>query len=167
MIYICICKLFGSIEKAANRMALKNIKKEMGEQCVFSRVRTLNRILNSVYDEAFRPLGLKASQFNLLVVVGKEGPIRRVDIGKRLAIGPSTLTRNLNILQNSGWVEESPDGLDGRGPPLRLTAKGRRLVYLALPAWRRAQKESVELLGRKHVSFLLRIIDDVQGRASE
>ena len=73
-----------------------------------------------IYDHELRPFGLKATQLNLLVAVAKVGPVRRIDIGKRLHLDPSTLTRNLKIMLTNGWIKEIMDGEDGRGLPYKL-----------------------------------------------
>ena len=43
------------------------IDKIAGE-CVAVRVRMVNRAITNIYDDALRPLGLKASQLNILIV---------------------------------------------------------------------------------------------------
>src|SRR5678809_965873 len=75
-----------------------NIIDQIAHECLLMRVRKLDRVLTGIYDAELRPFGLKASQTNLLVLVAKAGPIRRIEIGKRLHLDPSTLTRNLKIM---------------------------------------------------------------------
>src|SRR5262245_55642695 len=54
------------------------------------------------------------------------GPIRLSDLGKRLGIAPSTLTRNLERLIDGGFVTRTADARDARSARVRLTAAGRR-----------------------------------------
>ncbi len=120
---------------------------QIGRECLLSRTRMLNRVLTGIYDDELRSFGLKASTTNLLVVVARVGPIRRIDIGKRLHLDPSTLTRNLKIMLTNGWIEEITDGEDGRGSPLQVTAKGRDLLHQIGPSWRKAQDRTQMLIG--------------------
>src|SRR5438445_10658196 len=108
-------------------------------ECLLGRVRKLDRVLTGIYDAEFRPFGLKATQINLLVLVAKAGPIRRIDIAKGLHLDPSTLTRNLKIMLTKGWIKEIAEGEDGRGFPLRVTAQGGDLLNQTGRAWLKAQ----------------------------
>ncbi|CUS36738.1 MarR family winged helix-turn-helix transcriptional regulator [Candidatus Nitrospira nitrificans] len=132
----------------------KDILKQIGCECLLSRVRVLNRVLTGIYDNELRSYGLKATQLNLLVVVARVGPVRRIDIGKRLHLDPSTLTRNLKIMLTNGWIEELIDGEDGRGSPLQVTAKGRDLLNQIVPSWRKAQDRARKLIGDEGETLL-------------
>ena len=126
-------------------------------ECLLSRARILNRVLTGIYDDELRPYGLKATQLNLLVLVARVGPVRRIDIGKRLHLDPSTLTRNLKIMLANGWIEERIDGEDGRGLPLQVTAKGRDLLNQIVPSWRKAQDRARKLIGDEGETLLKRL----------
>ena len=41
----------------------------VSQTCVAGHLRILNRVVTNIYDDAFRPLGLKVSQANILIVV--------------------------------------------------------------------------------------------------
>ena len=45
----------------------------ISKTCIAVRLRLLNRVITNFYDDALRPLGLKVSQLNLLVVAAKRG----------------------------------------------------------------------------------------------
>lgn len=126
-----------------------NLADQIACECLMGRIRMINRVLTGIYEEELRPFGLKATQLNLLVVVAKAGPVRRIDIGKMLNLDPSTLTRNLRVMLAQGWIEEKREGDDGRGDPLRITAKGQRLLERVGPAWRKAQARARRLLGEQ------------------
>ncbi|MCW8985754.1 MAG: MarR family winged helix-turn-helix transcriptional regulator [Thermoanaerobaculales bacterium] len=46
------------------------------------------------------------------------------DLGKRLGIAPSTLTRNLARLEERGLIRKEPDPIDGRAQRVALTDRG-------------------------------------------
>ena len=108
------------------------IDKIAGE-CVAVRVRMLNRAITNIYDDALRPLGLKASQLNILIVTAKLGLARPGQVCEILQLDASTLSRNVKPLQAHGWVEVVP-GEDARAQPFRLRPKGKRLIEKAVPA---------------------------------
>jgi DNA-binding MarR family transcriptional regulator len=121
--------------------------------CIAVRLRLLNRVVTNLYDDALRPLGLKVSQLNVLVVAAKLGLARPAQVCDILHLDASTLSRNVKPLQTHGWLEVVPDE-DARAQPFRLTGKGKRLIEKAAPAWEKAQRQATELLGDEGVALL-------------
>jgi DNA-binding MarR family transcriptional regulator len=128
--------------------------------CIAGRLRLLNRVVTNLYDDAFRPLGLRLSQGNVLAVTAKLGVSRPAQVCEFLEMDTSTLSRTVDRMVANGWLEIVPDDEDGRSQPFRLTAEGRRLLERALPAWERAQAEAKKLLGDDG----LRLLDTAIGR---
>jgi DNA-binding MarR family transcriptional regulator len=138
-------------------MSRASIADRIAEECVMSRWRMTNRVLAGIYDEELRPFGLKSPQLNLLVAVAKAGPVRRTRLGELFALDPSTLTRNLQVMLRQGWIAETPDDVDQRGAPLKITAKGAKLLESIGPAWQRAQARAKRLLGVDGVDLLFAV----------
>src|SRR6266567_7159873 len=109
--------------------------------CIAVRLRLLNRVVTNLYDDALRPLGLKVSQLNILIVTAKLGLARPGQVCEILQLDASTLSRNVKPLQAHGWVEVVP-GEDARAQPFRLTPKGKRLIEKSVPAWGEAQRRA-------------------------
>jgi DNA-binding MarR family transcriptional regulator len=70
--------------------------------------------------------GVTVAQAAAVEALGAEGPTRLRDLGRRLGIAPSTLTRNLARLEAAGLVEREADLDDARSARVSLTAQGRR-----------------------------------------
>jgi DNA-binding MarR family transcriptional regulator len=121
--------------------------------CIAVRLRLLNRVVTSFYDDALRPLGLKVSQLNILIVTAKLGLARPAQVCDILHLDASTLSRNVKPLEAHGWLEVVPEE-DARAQPFRLTAKGKRLIEKAVPAWEAAQRRATELLGDEGLALL-------------
>src|SRR6516164_2716178 len=121
--------------------------------CIAVRLRLLNRVVTSLYDDALRPLGLKVSQLNILIVTAKLGLARPAQVCEILQLDASTLSRNVKPLQTHGWLEVVPDE-DARAQPFRLTPQGKRLIEKAVPAWEEAQRQAAELLGNEGITLL-------------
>jgi DNA-binding MarR family transcriptional regulator len=130
-----------------------NIIDTIAGSCIAVRLRLLNRVVTNLYDDALRPLGLKVSQLNILVVAARLGLARPARVCEILQLDTSTLSRNVKPLQAHGWLEVVPDE-DARAQPFRLTPKGRRLIEKAVPAWEEAQRRAAELLGGEGVALL-------------
>jgi DNA-binding MarR family transcriptional regulator len=127
--------------------------------CIAGRLRLLNRVVTNIYDDALRPLDLKVSQMNILVVAAKLGVARPAEVCEFLELDTSTLSRTVERMVANGWLEIVPEE-DGRSQPFRLTAEGHRLLERALPAWEKAQAEAKKLLGDDG----LRLLDAAIGR---
>ena len=121
--------------------------------CIAVRLRLLNRVVTSFYDDALRPLGLRVSQLNILIVAAKLCLARPAQVCDILQLDVSTLSRNVKPLQAHGWLEVVP-AQDARAQPLRLTSQGRRLIEKAVPAWEKAQRQAIELLGDEGIALL-------------
>src|SRR3954469_6235926 len=106
--------------------------------CIAVRLRLLNRVVTNLYDDALRPLGLKVSQLNILVVTAKLGLAQPAKVCDILHLDPSTLSRNVERMRTKGWLEVVP-GEDARTQPFRLTAQGRKLLERAGPAREQGQ----------------------------
>jgi DNA-binding MarR family transcriptional regulator len=130
----------------------------ISRECLAVRLRILNRVVTKIYDDGLRPLGVKTSQLNILVVTAKLGLARPAEVCERLQMDTSTLSRNVERMMAKDWLEVVEDD-DGRAQPFRLTAKGRRLLERAMPAWEKAQERVKKLIG---VDTLASIDDAVQ-----
>jgi DNA-binding MarR family transcriptional regulator len=125
--------------------------------CIAVRLRLVNRVITSVYDEALRPLGLKVSQMNILVVVAKLGVARPAEVCEILQMDTSTLSRNVERMRTKGWLVTVADAEDARTQPFRITTAGRKLLKRVVPAWKRAQQKATEVLGTEGVAMLGRV----------
>src|SRR5947208_367610 len=121
--------------------------------CIAVRLRLLNRVVTNFYDDALRPLGLKVSQLNILIVTARLGLARPIQVCDILQLDTSTLSRNVERMRARGWLEVVP-GEDARTQNFRLTTQGNRLIEKAVPAWEEAQRQASELLGDQGIALL-------------
>jgi DNA-binding MarR family transcriptional regulator len=128
--------------------------------CIAVRMRLINRVLTTIYDEALRPHGLRVSQSNVLVVVARMGDARPANVCRRLRLEKSTLSRDVEIMKRKGWLESDPPG-GGRNQVVRITQAGLDLLAKSQPAWEAAQAEVKHLIGAAGVDALRRIAEKV------
>src|SRR5438309_535868 len=110
---------------------------DIPQTCACLHTRMTARAVTRVYDEALRPVGLKITQFALLASIdmGISGSIS--DLADRLAFERTTLTRNLHLLKESGFIARRKG--TGRAVAYALTQKGRHAITEATPLWKAAQ----------------------------
>jgi DNA-binding MarR family transcriptional regulator len=114
--------------------------------CMCGTLRRASRALTQSYDDALRPVGLRATQFTILQVLSRAGEVSQGQLGEILAIDSTTLTRTLRIMGREGWIAERR-GKDRRERWLRLSKAGRDRFNRALPAWEKAQAQLGGKLG--------------------
>ena len=110
----------------------------VSQNCVAGHLRILNRVVTNIYDDAFRPLGLKVSQANILIIVAQQGVTRPADVCERLQLGASTLSRNVERMRAKGWLEIVP-GEDARTQSFSVDGrKEKSVLEQAYPLWQRS-----------------------------
>lgn len=115
-------------------------------ECLGLRLRITSRVINKIYNDALRPLGIHSTQVAMLAFAVERGVLRQADLCTELQLDDSTLSRNLERMRAKGWIEEVA-GEDPRERPYRMTAKGASLFKRVMPAWEKAQREARRLLG--------------------
>ena len=149
---------------------MKNIKitrtdaDALNQECIADKMRLLNRVITSLYDDALRPVGLTTSQMNIMVVVAKYGLARPTQVGDWLRMEKSTLSRNLDRVRKQGWLRTVP-GDHGRSIQLELTAKGQMILKKGLPLWRHGQQKARTLLGGHGVKEVMRMGNTVRQKS--
>jgi DNA-binding MarR family transcriptional regulator len=131
--------------------------RRIGRECIGFRVRMLNRMITSIYDDALAEVGLKTSQFNLLVSVSNREPARPAELAKILEMDESTLSRNVERMCAKGWLILKPEQ-DRRSHLIRVTDSGRELIRKGFPAWEKAQDEVGHRLGADSLTALSSVL---------
>ncbi len=72
--------------------------------------------------------GLTPTQLAALATVGNSGPIRLGDLAAAEGIAPSTLTRLVTALEDSGYVRRDADPNDARASTLAITPRGQDVL---------------------------------------
>ena len=128
--------------------------KEIGQTCACYKVRKAARAVTKIYEEVLRPIGLRATQFSLLMATRVMGPVTVVKLAQVMVMDRTTLTRNLQILETRGLITMKP-GEDRREREVNLTAEGMEVLAKAVPLWEEAQERVREGLGEERLQNLL------------
>jgi DNA-binding MarR family transcriptional regulator len=116
------------------------------DTCLCLHVQRAARAVARRFDDALRPHGLTNGQFSLLVALNRPVPPAMGAVAALLAMDRTTLTANLKPLERRRLVKVAIDTRDHRGRVLSLTARGKRLVAEAFPAWKCTQEAMEPLL---------------------
>lgn len=118
-------------------------------------MRKAARAVSQLYDAALAPVGLKVTQFTLLIAIeslGDQASLTRM--ARELVMDRTTLTRNLAPLLRAGFVQVGVDARDRRARCVKLAARGREALLRAMPLWERVQAGLVERLGAEQWQHL-------------
>lgn len=116
--------------------------------CACAAARRAARALTQFYDAHLRVSGVETTQFSLLAVLGSGDSFSQAALSRRFSLDKTTLSRNLRLLRNKGWIEVSP-APDGRERRYLLTPSGRKSLAKARPEWQRAQAELRSILSER------------------
>ncbi len=128
--------------------------------CMCGSFRRTSRALTQLYEQALRPLGLRATQLTILQVLSRAGEVSQGQLGEMLAMDSTTLTRTLEIMGWQGWIAERR-GEDRRERWLRLAKAGKTQLNRALPVWEKVQSGLRRHLGEQAWKNLLQLTNQV------
>ncbi len=122
--------------------------------CVANNLHQTARAVSRVFSEEMRESGLKRSQFAILMRLDSRGSQRLSTLAEDLWLDRTTMTRNLQPLEQEALVVIRPSDEDRRVREVEITATGRKRCKEALKMWRRAQKRMVSAYGAERWSAL-------------
>lgn len=122
--------------------------------CTSANLRKATRMVTQIYDAALRPVGLRATQFNLIATLARSGDTPLTRLAEALVMDRTTLTRNLKPLVEKGLIRVDHEA-DQRVRIINLTDEGKAIFEEALPFWQQAQSQLVDGLGQKRWSTFL------------
>lgn len=114
--------------------------------CVGARMRRTSRALTAAYNEAFRKVGIRSTQWPILAALRVAGSMSLGDLADAVGSDPSTISRNIRPLVRDGLVDLAADD-DGRKRHARLTPKGVTTHARAYREWKSVQDKALRLLG--------------------
>jgi DNA-binding MarR family transcriptional regulator len=131
--------------------------------CTNFKLRQLTRRVTQHYDQHLVGAGLKITQYSLLTHVDRLGPLPPGELARRMDMGASTLTRNLQPLIAAGWLVVG-EGADARSRLVSITEAGLEMRRQAQRRWKAAQLALNDKLGAATVVALHDLLD--QGLAA-
>jgi DNA-binding MarR family transcriptional regulator len=121
--------------------------------CFCIGMRQAAQSITQLYDDVLAPSGLKVTQFSILRVVQRSGPMSISGLAQQVDLDRTTIGRNLQVLVRDAMVALSP-GEDRRERSVHLTARGEQALAIALPLWEKAQAIVTSSLGDERLTRL-------------
>lgn len=122
--------------------------------CVCANLRKKTRVVTQLYDKLLQPTGLKVTQYSMLAHIDLQQAVSISRLGEILQLDQTTVTRNINLLKQHGYVELKRDTSDARTKKITLTEKGLEKLHEAAPIWQTIQDRIIEDIGvEKYADF--------------
>lgn len=127
--------------------------------CIAGRLRMLARMVTGRYNEAFTGEGVTFAQAGLLMHIFAQPGIRQTTLSKLLQIEKSAMSRDVQLMQKKGWLE------DNLRSGLFLTEDGALLAKRCHKIWKVLNQRVHEELGPDAVNGLRVFSDTILSNA--
>ncbi len=99
----------------------------MFDECLYFNATKFTRLVNSFWEEAYRPMGLSPSHAYLLqFILDRPGETPK-NLAAKMDLSLSTVTRFVDVLSAKGLVERKKENKDKRECNIYPTSKGKKL----------------------------------------
>ncbi|TPG56397.1 MarR family winged helix-turn-helix transcriptional regulator [Sphingomonas glacialis] len=123
--------------------------------CSGASLRAASRRITRLYDAKLRQVGLRSTQFSMMVLMDDRAPLTVNALAALLDLDRTTIGQNIRPLVQAALVDFTTSATDRRARSIRLTPAGEALLAEARPLWRAAQDE-FERLNTKDTADRLR-----------
>lgn len=110
-----------------------------------------------------KPSGLKVTQYSMLANVARNPDVTVSELAGLLFMDQTTVTRNLQVLEKSGYITMETEAGDYRMKKIRVSDTGESKMKEARPFWEKAQLEMEAILGRDRITELLSTFRKIAG----
>ncbi|MFA6216697.1 MAG: MarR family transcriptional regulator [Candidatus Omnitrophota bacterium] len=148
------------------RFGINSGSENYRETAVYGLAYAYSLIENKIADY-LRPFGLSVAKFNALLVVkhiGKEEGLSQGELGRRLIVTPSNITRLLDRLSQDGFIERLARKGDRRVHLIRITREGSDILDKAWPGYYKKVHTIANLMDEKKLRQVSQGIVDWCGK---
>lgn len=128
---------------------------------IFQTTRDFTNKLNACLKEH----DLYSSQWTILYLINKNGPMSLTDIWKYLKVEAPTVTRTVARLEQLDWIVRT-EGEDRREKIVSFSEEGKKKFPVVLASVVQFEKGLVETITEEEQQQLLELIDKLKGRVN-
>ncbi len=152
--------------KALKRFGIEIDKNNLVEGAVYG-VACAYALLEKIISNYLRPYNLTPAKFNAMMIikhVGKDKGIRQIEIGRRLIVTASNMTRLLDKLEQEGFIERLSLKGDRRVNLSRISKKGSDLLDKVWPGYYKKITELAAFLNQDELKQITRLFEKWCGK---
>lgn len=129
-----------------------------GNRCACGNIRRAARSVTQYYDSYLKASGIRSTQLSVLLSISLNDGITVNEMADLLVMDQTTVTRNVAILEQRGYIISSAAVDDGRKRHLAVTDKGVEKLEEVMPLWDAAQSRLESDLGPERFRDMLKLI---------
>ncbi|HWD56712.1 MAG TPA: MarR family transcriptional regulator [Stellaceae bacterium] len=130
-------------------------------------VHDVARLYGRRFDRNGRRLGLTRAQCRTMGYLARNEGINQAGLADLLEIRPMTLVRQIDRMQEAGWIERRPDPTDRRARRLFLTDKARPVLGRIWDVATETQDQVLAALTPDQAEQLIELLRRVHGAMSD
>ena len=130
-------------------------------------VHDVARLYGRRFDRNGRRLGLTRAQCRTLGYLARNEGINQAGLADLLEIRPMTLVRQIDRMQEAGWIERRPDPTDRRARRLFLTDKARPVLGRIWDVATETQDQVLAALSPDESEHLIDLLRRVHGALAD
>ncbi|HVH79136.1 MAG TPA: MarR family transcriptional regulator [Stellaceae bacterium] len=130
-------------------------------------VHDVARLYGRRFDRNGRRLGLTRAQCRTLGYLARNEGINQAGLADLLEIRPMTLVRQIDRMQEAGWIERRPDPTDRRARRLFLTDKARPVLGRIWDVSSETQDQVLASLSPDQAEQLIELLRRVHGSLAD
>jgi MarR family transcriptional regulator, transcriptional regulator for hemolysin len=130
-------------------------------------VHDVARLFGRRFDHHSHRLGLTRAQCRTLGYLARNEGVNQAGLADLLEIRPMTLVRQVDRMEEAGWIERRPDPADRRARRLFLTAKARPILGRILEVATDATNEAFADLSSGEADRLISLLQRVHRKLAE
>jgi MarR family transcriptional regulator for hemolysin len=130
-------------------------------------VNDVARLFGRRFDHNGRRLGLTRAQCRTLGYLARNEGINQAGLADLLEIRPMTLVRQIDRMEEAGWIERRPDPADRRARRLFLTGKAWPILDRIWDVANETRDEALTRLSADDSEHLIELLCRVHGALSE
>jgi DNA-binding MarR family transcriptional regulator len=124
------------------------------QSCINMQILRASHYVLKTYDDAYRDLGVRATQMPVIGLIARQGPITIRQIAEEMESERSVMSRKLQVMEKNGWISEDPL-TTGKEKSFILTAAGKDLIERVLPVKYEVQQRIISKLSNDERNLLL------------
>ena len=124
--------------------------------CINMQILRASHYVLKTYDDAYRGLGIRATQMPVIGLIARKGPITIRQIADEMESERSVMSRKLQVMEKNGWISEDPL-TTGKEKSFILADAGRALIEQVLPVKHEVQQKILSKLSEEERNLLLNL----------
>jgi len=146
--------------EALKRLGIPLHRVPAQEAALFSTA-CLYVLMERMISDYLRPHQLTPAKFNAMMIIkhiGKDQGMSQIEIGKRLIVSASNMTRLLDKLQKDGCIERIGRLNDRRVNLVRITEKGSGLLDAVWPGYYETVSSIANVMNKEELTQLVSMV---------